>query len=319
MQGELKEQHMDDAKLDEMRMAAVRRLSLEPGACSREGCNETLICVMLERWDGEGDIPPPRFACPEHDVWLGHCFDSGVVACFASQLRGIVGSEGPKQATTDSGDKNNKRYSEGLYEGCLRDPSDPAWRWLPEHLRPAAARAGFCVRHPYVYPDKLVGPWRSRAWATDGHNIIRIGDAADIPGIVDRFGIKVTPESSLPRVLAEHQLPEERLDTVLRLLAEKDYRELPKTKPVGLGEFWNEHVAFGEAVMAPLALSMVEEMFPGCSWRATGRVEPVFAVLDGEVVAAVMPVDVEGAERLRREDAEGECDSDEEATSCMAN
>lgn len=296
MRSELREQQMDDAKLDEMRMAAVRRLSLEPGTCSREGCNETLICVVLERWDGEGgvlNIPPPRFACPEHDVWLGHCFDSG--------------------------DKDDKRYSKGLYEGCLRDPSDPAWRWLPEHLRPAAARAGFCVQHPYAYPDKFVGPWRGRAWATDRHNIIRIGDAADIPGIVDRFGIKVTPESSLPRVLAEHQLPEERFDSILRLLAEKDYRELPKTKPVGLGDSWSEHVAFGSAVMSPWALAMVEEMFPDCTWRATGRAEPVFALVDDEIVAAVMPVDVEKTERLRREDAEDECDSNEEVASCSAN
>ena len=269
MRGELKAT-MNDAKLDELHRAAIARLSLKPGTCSRDGCGEMLMACKVEQWDGKGEIPPLRFGCPEHDVWLGFCFDEGY--------------------------PEDKDYTEGLYEAVLRDPSAPAWRWLPENLRPAAARAGFGVHHPMAYPHVLLGVYDGRTWATDRSNVIAIGGT----------NVLATVEAEVhgsKRAAARYRLADKHFGAMFGSVDRASAtREPVRATEAGHGAMWDRFFAFGEAVVPGWMVSLVQEVYPGCSWRSAGRLDPVVASLDGRVVAIAMPVDTIELERIAREE-----------------
>jgi hypothetical protein len=95
---------------------AIDRLALKPGTCIVHGCGETLLLVDID---------------PSYDPSPTERFD-------------------PKKGYPD-----DKAYPHGLFHAVLRDVADPAWRWLPEHMRGAAARAGFAVR---VTAGGILGP-----------------------------------------------------------------------------------------------------------------------------------------------------------------
>lgn len=270
MSSELKKVGSDDVALDKAHHEAIQRLSLEPGTCSRDGCGETLICVVLESWDGKGKMPPPRFACPEHDVWLSFCFDDG--------------------------DPEDEKYAEGLYEAALRDPSAPAWRWLPESMRAAAARAGFGMHHAIAFPHVLVGLHAGRAWATDRSNLICIGEAHHLRDAEAEL-------HSSQRDAERHRLADRHFSVVFGgIAADAAPRLRTKATDAGHGPMWDRFVAFGEAVVPGWVVSMVEEIYPGCTWVGGGRLDPVAARACGEIVAVAMPADTIEIERIAREE-----------------
>jgi hypothetical protein len=272
---------MTDEELDARFTSIVESLPLGPGSCVVDGCRQTLLCVAMEPWDGKGEVPPARFACPLHDVWIGHCFDTG--------------------------DPDDPEYSDGMYVASLRDPSDRTWRWLPPYARSAAAKAGFCALDPYAYPRLRVVLCDGRVWGTDGKTMVALGAASDLPAIEARIAgdIHVTPESKTQEVLATYRLPDNAPQKIFARYRGPEYSPTVAQKPSARGylaERWDlDARAYGDAVVPERICLMLEEMF-GCTWAAAGRVDPVFAVRDGEIVGAVMPIDTIERERIERKD-----------------
>lgn len=271
--------------------AAIDRLSLQPGRCAAPGCNEPLLCVFVEPWErgGAGErfdlarAPRPRFACPVHEVWLGECFDAG--------------------------DPDNKVYSDGLYHAVLRDVADPAWRWLPEPMRGAAARAGFAVQLTpsghYPYPRLWVGTCSGRAWGTDGRTVLDLGPAAEAEAALERMDLQVHPASALAAELARHRLPEAHIAGLLTACLDARPVQVGPAEQAGLGARWKGFVAVGRAVVPEHVVTLVTELYGAVSWRGRGPgpLDPVVA-FRGRPVAIVMPVDVEAAELAAREEVD---------------
>jgi hypothetical protein len=263
---------------------AIDRLAMKPGTCTVPGCGETLLLVDIdpsydpsptERFDPK-KVPPPRFACPEHDVWITECFDEGY--------------------------PDDKAYPHGLFHAVLRDVADPAWRWLPEHMRAAAVRAGFAVRVTaggiLPHPRFRVGVCSGRAWATDGWTLLDIGQAAEAELALERADIEVHPASAKTRVLAEYRLRDGDLAETFTRFTAGGYQPVePRPADVaGLGEPWAGCQVAGDAVLPQHVVQLVAEVYGAVTWRARGRLDAVFAVRS-DVCAAVMPIDVEAAER----------------------
>lgn len=258
--------------------AAIDRLPQRPGTCGVSGCGKTLVCVHLERWDGKDPaaIPPARFGCPEHDVWLGHCFDEGY-------------PEDPD-------------YKLGLYEAVLRDVSDAVWSWLPECMRAAASRAGFGVRHPYAYPAVLVGTWDGRWWATDRHTLIAAGPAANFASPAQILRLTVHPPEHTAAAERQYLLPARAIATAFRAYG-RDHRCIAPRRPseAGYGAQWDEAtIALDSAVIPKFAHEFVASVYPDATWYAARRTAPVFAKTNGQFVAAVMPIDTVEHERIER-------------------
>jgi hypothetical protein len=251
--------------------AAIDRLPLRPGTCSVLGCGETRICVKVEDWEGPGyPHPPPRFGCPEHDVWLGHCFDEGY--------------------------PDDPEYKLGLYEATLRDVADPAWGWLPEQMHAAAARAGFGVLRPYQYPQVMIGLWDGRSWGTDDRTVIALGPESDLPGIQDRLLGRVKPE-----MVRRHVLPNGAVGRAFEPYERGGYAPSLPVAPTraGYAARWDKDgIAFGPAVIPGSIHAMVSEIFPGSAWLAAGRLDPVLVMALERFVAAVMPADTVEVDRL---------------------
>lgn len=241
--------------------AAIDRLSTKPGRCSVTDCNESLLCVLVEPWEpapGEAfdpkKAPTPRFACPEHQVWLTECFDEGY--------------------------PDDPEYPHGLYHAVLRDVADPAWRWLPERMRAAAMRAGFAVRPTpgglMPYPRFRVGVCAGRAWATDGRSLLDIGSAAEAETALERMELQVSPASALPTELARHRLAEKHIAGLLTGSLEARPVQAGPAE-AGLGARWKGFVAVGRAVVPGHVATLVTELVGAVSWRGRGPLEPVFA------------------------------------------
>lgn len=263
-------------KLTKEHRAAIDKLSLKPGVCRVEGCGETLICCTVDPTDHSkkklkiSDIPPPRFGCPEHDVWLGFCFDEGY--------------------------PDDKEYKLGLYEATLRDVADPSWHWLPESMRAAAVKAGFGMRDE-SYPRFLLAAHDGRAWTTDRRLLIDIGPAAEAEAALARSGIEVYPAAAKPAEMARYRLPDEALAGLMSKLVEYQPATFRAAEDAGLAPEYKGAVVAGETVVAGYYVEMVNTLYPGVEWFAKGRLDPLVArQADGSARAVLMPIDVEAAQ-----------------------
>lgn len=257
--------------------AAIDRLSLKPDHCAVSGCDELLLCVLVEPPPRPFDpmkSPPPRFACPEHQVWLGECFDEGY----------------PDDPT----------YSDGLYHAVLRDVADPAWRWLPERMRRAAMQAGFAVRltpgGDLPYPRFRVATCAGRAWATDGKTLLDVGPAEEAEAMLERADLQVHPASAKPAELARHRLASEHIARYLTISLSERPAQVRTAADAGLGVCWEGRVVVGEAVLPGHVVALVSDLYGAVSWVGGGPLDPVFA-LRGAPCAILMPIDVAAAER----------------------
>ncbi len=242
--------------------AAIDRLPTKPGKCAV--CDDELVCVKVEQWRGDGfPHPPMRFACTEHDVWLGFCFDDGY--------------------------PDDKDYQGGLYDAVLRDVSDPHWNWLPERLRAAAVKCGFSAR----YPDEPIG-WRltsrgDRAWVTDGRMMLDIGDLAEGEAALDRtgcagWGHARAEETKIFRVDPDAVAP---VFSGLTMAVVAEVTEAPDL-PAYYGA-----VMVGSVAVARHYLDFTEAAWPGIRWYITGGLDPVFGMVGREARAVVMPIRTE--------------------------
>lgn len=249
----------------------IQRLPLELGKCGVAGCGEDLLCVVLEHWSGKGPIPPPRFACPAHDVWLGSCFDGG--------------------------DPSNKLYPHGLYHATMRHPDDPAWGWLPEALRPAAIEAGFAVDRPEAYPGFYVGVHRGRTWATDRRTLVAIGDEWWLRSV----------QLNLGKDLDHHRLTAAQIASMTDTMG-NCWTVQTVGRPSDAGrkaERWDAScVAFGLSIVPARTRKMLEAFHPGAEWLAAAGnpLAPVYMrePWSGDVVAVVMPINCDEHERRER-------------------
>ncbi len=251
--------------------AAIDRLSLRPGECKVDGCGEDLLCVNVEPVDtsrGIKDIPPPRFACPVHEVWLGFCFDEGY--------------------------PDDAEYKLGLYEATLRDVADPTWHWLPEPMRAAAVVAGFGVRADGDCRFR-VGIYEGRAWGSDGRAMLDIGPPSEVEAALDRAGIVVKPG---PDALKTYRLPSpERMAPVFAKVVASEAVTLTEPAPDSFAATLTGDTLPGEMVLvagrafvASYYVTFVEAVFPGVQWYASGPKDPLFAKDSTGVRAMVMPI-----------------------------
>lgn len=242
--------------------AAIDRLSTRPGTCH---CGATLLCVRLEPWAGEGHPhPEPRFACPKHDVWLGFCFDDGYA--------------------------DDPEYKLGSYEATLRDVADPAWAWLPKHIRRAAVDAGFSVRHD-EYPRFRIAACRGRTWATDGRLMIDIGLDTEISAALARSGIVAFPPSETRKALNDHVLDGSYVEKALRLVAPNCFADCTFTEGM-------PYVACGSALLAGPYVDFVTAVHPEVTWYAGQRLDAVCAKHGAQVRAVLMPIDMKARAAL---------------------
>ncbi len=244
----------------------IHGLSLVPGKCTKTGCAEGLLCVSMESWDGKDStpIPPPRFACPKHDVWLGDCFDAGY----------------PDDPT----------YQGGLYLATLRDPRALAFSWLPEEMRSAAATAGFCVDNPDDFRSPMLTVFAGRTWGTDGKTLLAIGGAEELDKFKQGLIGECFPASAREEALARHMLPSpEKAVGDLSSYSAATVR-LPSEAGFNPKRWDPWGVVIGSALFPRRKIEMVDAIYPGVEWRAVlGNPEsPALGWHDGGPVVLVM-------------------------------
>jgi len=255
---------MPSTTLSPEHRAAIDRLSLTPGRCP--DCHEELVCVNIDPWDGKdvGKIPPPRFACPFHDVWLTECFDAG----------------DPKDPT----------YKGGCWHAVLRDVADPAWHFLPEAMRAPAMRWGFTLHYPgpfLPYPRFRVGVCDGKTWVGDRGTLLLVGPAEEADAVIARADFQVSPASALPRVQAKHRVSEAQLAPLVRWPGDGYVYEETSVVAEKSVEM---HVRVGDVRIPTWVVSLVGELYGDVRWLARGDKERVVAVRGDEVVAVAMPL-----------------------------
>lgn len=247
--------------------AAIDRLATRPGTCPVEGCGDLLLCCSVERWDGEDTpMPTPRFCCPEHDVWLGECFDGGY--------------------------PEDKDYTEGIYTAVLRDPSAPAWAWIDAPHRPALARAGLGMRADYAYPSMFAGRAIGMTWVMDRFNVIAIGPEDIADRTLDGITPQVIPDTARPKTMVEHTIPVGFMDQALGTFTAEDYAASTIGRPSERGHSarWDAtHIAIGEAAIPTRMYDFVVEIHPQALWFSKSRTDAAVAAVNGQPVAFIQP------------------------------
>ena len=249
--------------------AAVDRLQTKPGMCPVEGCGEMLLCCSVERWDGEdAPMPTPRFCCPEHDVWLGDCFDEGY--------------------------PEDKDYQEGLYTATLRDPSAPAYQWIAEQHRPALARSGLGMSMVFAYPSMRAGIAIGKTWVMDRSNVIAVGPEDIFETTLDGITPEVIPATARPKTMVEHTISADFMAQGFASFTPEDYHPATIGKPTDHGHStrWDKtHSAIGGAAIPTRMLEFVNALHPTATWFFKSKIASAVAVVDGQPVAFIQPAD----------------------------
>ena len=247
--------------------AAIDRLVTRPGTCPVEGCGSTLLCCSVERWDGNDEpMPTPRFCCPEHDVWLGDCFDGG----------------NPK----------NKEYPEGLYTATLRHPTAPAYAWIEATHRPALARSGLGMSKVFAYPSMRAGTAIGKTWVMDRSNVIAVGHEDIFESTLDGITPEVIPATARPKTMVEHTIDADFMTQGFASFTPEDYGPATIGKPSDHGHTarWDAtHIAIGEAAIPTRMFDFVNALHPTATWFVKSKIASAVAVLNGQPVAFIQP------------------------------
>ena len=247
--------------------AAIDRLLTRPGTCPVEGCDQMLLCCSVERWDGEdAPMPTPRFCCPEHDVWLGDCFDEG--------------------------DPEDKDYQEGLYTATLRHPTAPAYAWIEATHRPALARSGLGMSMVFAYPSMRAGTAIGKTWVMDRSNFIAVGHEDIFENTLDDITPEMIPATARPKTMVEHTIPADLMAQGFASFTPEDYHPATIGKPTDHGHStrWDKtHSAIGGAAIPTRMLEFVNALHPTATWFFKSKIASAVAAVDGQPVAFIQP------------------------------
>lgn len=172
------------------------------------------------------------------------------------------------------------RPDEEFWTAILRHEVDPAYNWLPVKLRAICSRAGFgFTAHDHGFTDVQRYPVvNGFVWACDPHVFFKTDEPAHMAGELRAMiegGAGVLHERAETGIKSILKLSEKFGPAVFEVLDKRN---------VAVGDFIVDR-RYHEMVMA-----LFPDAVPACAKKMCAGRDPIVYRVDGETVAAVMPV-----------------------------